>query len=104
LVILQNAEELLTDRPTLEIVDAVAKEDLFFGADQTEAPNDPKSIATSLGHLKRAKAAGKPVLVVDYLKDKAKIADARQKIEAAGFLPYFAPRDLGRLWLPGTDF
>lgn len=103
-VILQNAEELLADRPTLEIVDAIAKEDLYFGADHTEAANGPKSIATSLGHLKRAKAAGKPVFVIDYLKDKAKIAEARQKIEAAGFLPYFAPRDLGRLWLPGIDF
>lgn len=104
LVILQNAEELLQHRDMIDSIDAVAKEDLFYGADHTEASNGASTVADTLANLRLARKAGRPVFFVDYIKDRGKIADARRRGEAEGFHAYFAPRDLGRLWLPGRDF
>lgn len=103
-VILQNAEELLQHHDMIESIDAVAKEDLFYGADHSEASNGSSTVADTLTNLRLARKAGRPVLFVDYIKDKAKIADARRRGEAEGFVAYFAPRDLARMWLPGRDF
>lgn len=104
LVVLQNAEELVRHPRLLDTIDAIAKEDLFYGADHGQELNGPKAINGALEHLKAAKAAGRPVLVVDYLTATEKKADARKRIEQQGFIPYIGPRDLGRLWLPGKDF
>lgn len=104
LVLLHNAEELLTDKRMLATIDAAVKEDLFYGAKNTEALNSEGLIRSSLGFLARAKAAGRPVFVIDYLKDRARIADDRRRIEAQGFIPYFGPRKLDALWLPGQNF
>ncbi|MEQ1715775.1 MAG: endo alpha-1,4 polygalactosaminidase [Hyphomicrobium sp.] len=98
-VILQNAEELLQDKDMVNAIDAVAKEDLFYGADHTERQNDAGMIKTVLTNLAIARAAGRPVLVLDYLKDPAKRAADKAKIEALGFIPYFGPRKLDQLWL-----
>ncbi len=104
IVILQNAEELVRDARMLSTIDAIAKEDLFYGADHSQNPNSSAAIEESLGHLKFAKAANRPVFVVDYLEQVAKKADAKKRIEQQGFIPYIGPRDLGKLWLPGRDF
>ena len=104
LVIQQNAEELVRHRRLLDVIDALAKEDLFYGADHTEALNSHSDIRGSLEHLKVVKSAGLPVLVVDYVLSAAKKADARKRIVEQGFIPYIGPRDLGRMWLPGRDF
>ena len=104
LVILQNAEELVRNPVMLGSIDALAKEDLFYGADHSQNANTAAAVKEALGHLKVVKAAGKPVFVVDYLIDAAKKAEAKRRIEEQGFVPYIAPRDLGSLWLPGRDF
>ena len=104
LVILQNAEELVRHPAMLGSIDALAKEDLFYGADHSQSANSPAAVKASLGHLNVVKAAGKPVFVVDYVMDAVKKADAKKRIEQQGFVPYIAPRDLGSLWLPGQDF
>jgi cysteinyl-tRNA synthetase len=99
IVILQNAEELLQDKDMVNAIDAVAKEDLFYGADHSERENDAGMIKTVLSNLAIARAAGRPVLVLDYLKDASKRAADKAKIEAEGFIPYFGPRNLDQLWL-----
>lgn len=104
LVILQNAEELLERPEMIAAIDAVAKEDLFYGIDHTEKANPKSAVEESLAHLRRAKAAGRPVFVVDYVKDRGRIAEARRRIEAEGFVPYFAPRALDALWIRGRHF
>ncbi len=104
MVILQNAEELLRHKKMIEAIDAIAKEDLFYGADHTERANGAASVRDTLENLRLAKAAGRPVFVVDYLKSRGLISDAVKKIEAQGFVPYIGPRDLARLWMRGTDF
>ncbi len=104
LVIQQNAEELTRNRRLLDVIDALAKEDLFYGSDHTEALNSEAEIRGTLEHLKAVKGSGRPVLVVDYVISTAKKADARKRISEHGFIPYIGPRDLGRIWLPGRDF
>ena len=104
LVIMQNAEELARHKPLIEAIDAVAKEDLFYGADHGQKLNADAAIKAALWHLKVFKDAGKPVLVVDYVVDASAKADLKRRVQEQGFIPYIGPRDLGRLWLPGRDF
>lgn len=104
LVILQNAEELLRHRDMVETIDAIAKEDLFYGVDHSEAANGRDLVVETLDNLRLARRAGRPVFFVDYLRAPIKIADARRRGAAEGFIGYFGPRDLGTLWLPGRDY
>ncbi|MBX9925971.1 MAG: endo alpha-1,4 polygalactosaminidase [Hyphomicrobiaceae bacterium] len=104
LVVLQNAEALLDNPKMVETIDAAAKESLFYGEDFSQGRTPAKSTAWSLNLLNKAKAAGRPVFVVDYVSDRAKSADAVRRIREAGFVPYIGPRDLARMWLPGTNF
>lgn len=99
IVILQNAEELLRQDGMIAAIDAVVKEDLFYGADHSERANDAAMSTTVVKDLQRAQAAGRPVFVLDYLKDPAKRAADKAKIEALGFIPYFGPRKLDELWV-----
>ena len=100
LVIMQNAEELVRHAKLRDAIDGIAKEDLFYGADHTQAQNSTAAINASLAYLKQAKAAGRAVFAVDYVKDTARIADARRRMLEQGFVPYVAPRALDQLWLP----
>lgn len=104
IVVLQNAEELLQHRDMIETIDAIAKEDLFYGEDHTEKTNDRDLVRDTLANLRLARSAGRPVFFIDYVRSRAKIADARKRGAAEGFIPYFGPRDLARLWLPERDF
>ncbi len=103
LVVMQNAEELSRHPRLIETIDAIAKEDLFHSA-HTGQPRPASAVKASIAHLKRVKDAGRPVFVVDYVLEQSKKADTRRRIEEQGFVPYFAPRDLGRLAIPGRDF
>ena len=102
LIVMQNAEELLIHARARGLLDAVAKEDLLHGLEFSEAANDAASIAGSLAHLRRARAAGLPVFAVEYLADPTRIAAARQRLAGFGFVPYFGPRLLDRLVTPGV--
>ncbi len=104
IVILQNAEELLAEPDMLASIDAIAKEDLFYGVDHSEKANDAGMVRESIAYLRRARSAGRPVFFVDYVKARAKSSEAARRGRAEGFIPYFAPRALDKLWLPGADF
>jgi cysteinyl-tRNA synthetase, unknown class len=104
LVIQQNAEGLLAHRKVVDAIDAVGKEDLFFGIGHTQKKNSDGAIRSSLRQLLAVKAAGKPVFVIDYLTDRGRREEARRLIEEQGFIPYIGPRNLGELWLPGKHF
>ena len=104
IVILQNAEELLGNPQMVSSIDAIAKEDLFYGVDHSERENDTAMVQASLANLALATSAGRPVFVLDYIKDPARRAADKAKIEQRGFIPYFGPRKLDQLWLPGANF
>ncbi len=97
LVVMQNAEELLMKREVRRLLDGVAKEDLLYGADFSEAANEPEAVASSLKDLRRARTDGIPVFAVEYVSDPAAAATAYQRLIGFSFLPYVAPRLLDRL-------
>lgn len=101
LVVLQNAEELLTSRSLRSALDAVAKEDLLFGVEGEGQPNKAADVEASIKYLNLARKDGLPVLAVEYVADGAVVATARQRLEAEGFIPHFAPRGLNALGAPG---
>jgi cysteinyl-tRNA synthetase len=94
LVVAQNGEELLAHEPYLQALDGVAKEDLMFGVAGDERRNRPQEFLRSAGLLGRARAAGLKVMVVEYVEDPAKRAEARARMGDLGFLIQFAQRRL----------
>jgi len=94
LIVPQNAEALLADPSYREVIDGLGKEDLLFGEDVSQQPNDPKSIASNVVRLKLLTADRKPVFVVEYLDAPQEIERARRRLERYGFIPYFTDRAL----------
>ena len=88
-VIVQGAEELLTDSAFLDVIDGVAKEDLLFGIKGAGVRNQTADIGHSVKHLQIARQHGKPVFVMEYLEPTA-TETARDEIMREGFVPYFA--------------
>lgn len=104
LIVPQNAEELLVNDVYLRAIDAVAKEDLLYGIDHSGGVNPAETVAASIGLLRRARQAGKMVMVVEYLCRREEIAVAERRIAGElGFLPYVAPRTLHSLGLDQDD-
>ena len=117
-MIVQNGAFLLSDsdhagpkpedpfrrRAFLNAVDAIAVEDLYFPGDQ-EIDNPMRPDRESIRILKKDFAAeGKPVFVVEYLKNASNKLRFRDAALSDGFIPYVAPsRDLDRLGPPLFD-
>lgn len=66
-VMVQNAEELLTDKSYVNAIDGVAKEDLYYGIKHDGRRNSKSDVAWSKSLLNNAKKQGKAVYVVEYL-------------------------------------
>ena len=92
-IMVQNAEELLTDSSYVSAIDAIAKEDLFHGINHDGRRNSSGNISSSLRDLKRAQSQGKAIFVIEYLKGSS-AETVRSEIRAQGFIPFFGPRDL----------
>jgi len=97
LVVPQNGDELLPDAGYRRVIDGLAKEDLLYGEQKDKVANRAEIVEARLRRLKLLTAEGKPVLAVEYLDRPDLIASARQQLDAAGFVPYFADRALDRL-------
>jgi cysteinyl-tRNA synthetase, unknown class len=96
-VVLQNAEELVRNPEVRSSIDAVAKESLYFNAENEGNAVAAQDEADSLSHLNVAQQAGRKVLVVEYTNEPAKMALARQKAAKKDFPVYFAERTLSTL-------
>lgn len=94
LIVPQNGEELLADKAYRDAVDGIAKEDLLFGVTAAEKPNSREETRRSTELLRKMQADGKPVFVVEYLKDAAKRAEAQARTRELGFVVTFADREL----------
>jgi cysteinyl-tRNA synthetase len=97
IVVPQNGEELLVLPRYLAHIDGIAKEDLLYGSPTEGEPNSPAQIANSYRWLAHAEAAGLPVMVVEYLADERRRAEALAVLADRGYVPFFAPRALDRL-------
>ena len=93
MVVMQNAEDLL-DRAGLRThLDGAAKEELVYGADKPEKLNNSNDTKASCELLDLMRAESKPVLVVEYLNDPAKIAHATEVIAPLGYVLFISPKD-----------
>jgi cysteinyl-tRNA synthetase, unknown class len=106
-VIPQNAEALLpydTTGKFLKEISGVGVESLYFNGVQAQ---DPGSIAGRSANLNKVVAAGKPVLVIDYINDgsgyqgsnKVRIDSFWQRANLAGYTPQVNPLDRTTLTL-----
>jgi cysteinyl-tRNA synthetase, unknown class len=106
-VIPQNAESLLpydTTGKFLQQISGVGVESLYYNGVQAQ---DPGGIAGRSANLNKVVAAGKPVLVIDYINDgsgyqggnKARIDSFWQRANLAGYTPQVNPLDRTTLTL-----
>lgn len=94
IIVGQNAEELLGNAGYAESIDAVGKEDLFFGLDGDGIPNSKAELRASLTPLQRFQASGKPVFVVEYLESTESKALAHANAVALGAPLFIGDREL----------
>jgi len=92
-IVVQNAEELLNSDSYVAAIDAIAKEDLITGANHSGNRNPSGMVSSSVGLLKRAKAKGKAVFVVEYVS-AGSASSVAGEIRRLGFVPNFAGRSL----------
>ena len=94
LVVPQNGEALLRGPDYRRAIDAVAKEDLVYGANGEEKLNDQAELRRGIRELNLAKSEGRPVFVVEYVTDPVKRADVAKQLTGQGYIVHFARRDL----------
>jgi len=93
-VFVQNDEELSSHADYVATCTGIGKEDLFFDGDKK---NKASETNYSISKLNAFKDAGKPVLVIDYPKQQAKIDEVYSRAIAKGFVPYAPRRELDQL-------
>ncbi|MBL3655471.1 endo alpha-1,4 polygalactosaminidase [Fulvivirga sediminis] len=104
IVIPQNGQELATDNGEpngtpqssyLAAIDAVGREDLFYGYDNDNEATPENEKNHLLGLCKVCEKAGVEVLVTDYCSTPAKMDNSYQLNNQNGFISFAAPeRDL----------
>ena len=103
IVVMQNAEELLRNKPLRVRLDGIAKESFYFNADQASKPNPMSERSSVLADLNLLSKAGGKVMVVEYLDDPAKAVMAREQAQSDGFMIHFTERTLSTLNVHGDD-
>jgi cysteinyl-tRNA synthetase len=98
LVVPQGGVGLLTDKDKpvaeyLKAIDAIGQEEIFYGYDNKDNRKTPKKETDAfLKQLAVVKAAGRPVLSIDYASKPKLVDDAYAQNAAAGFVPFVADR------------
>jgi cysteinyl-tRNA synthetase, unknown class len=96
LVVPQNGEELLKLKPYREVIDAAAKEDLFYGVGGNGVRNPDRDVAASRSLLDRLRFDKRPVFVVEYIDDPAARQDVQRRASSIGYVLNFATRGLNK--------
>jgi cysteinyl-tRNA synthetase len=97
LIVPQNAEDLLAQPRYRGVIDAIAKEDLWYGLAGPDTRNDPDTVAWTTKHLAMARDDGKAVLVVEYPETRKTVADVYARARRQGYTPYASVRALDRM-------
>lgn len=99
LVVMQNAELLLEQPALRRALDGVAKEELVFGLDGSEKRNSADDLTEVTNCLDLLKREGKPVFVIEYLNNRAKMEEAAQVCGSRAYVLAVSPknRELDRL-------
>ncbi len=93
-VFVQNAEELSRHSDYVHTVSGIGKEDLFYYGNRCQPADE---VRWSVKQLDRFKEAGKPVLVIDYVTERAKIDAFYRMAHSHGYVPYATRRALNVL-------
>jgi cysteinyl-tRNA synthetase len=100
LIVPQNAESILADPRMISTVDGFAREDLLYNENRKGRPNTARTIRETVTKLKAIRRAEKPVLIVEYVRDRKLAATLMQRISAFDFVGYVGNRSLrGLSWL-----
>lgn len=94
LVVPQNGEELLSDPSYRRSIDAMAKEDLLYGAEEDQRRNSLGTLRASLELISRLTDEGKPVFLTEYLTASSDIAQARDDAATLGVVLFIGDREL----------
>jgi cysteinyl-tRNA synthetase len=94
LVFPQTGEHLAAHADYLRAVSGIGREDVWFNGD---TPNPQPEVDPVLADLDLFKQAGKPVLVMDYVRQPDLIDDFYARATARGYVPYATVRDLDSL-------
>lgn len=95
-VITNNGNELITQNGLADgpiatdfsnALDAMAREDLFYGYTKFDQPTPPADTTYMQSYLEVAKKNGLAVLVIDYAKTQAKVDDFYRKSASLGYIP-----------------
>lgn len=97
LIIAQNGERLLQNERFRKSVDAVVKEDLFYGVAHDGKRNNEKTIEIALGNLASAKNYDIPVLAIEYLPPGEQRDAITTRLSQHGILASFGDRLLREL-------
>lgn len=101
LVVPQNAEELLSEPRYTAAIDAIGKEDMFYGDHGNDVENAPERIARAERNFAPAHAAKLPVFTVEYARAPTNKEKSRARHDALGFTLYLGPRSLAYLGQDG---
>ena len=99
LIVPQNGAQLLEDADYLAAIDAIGIEDLFTDGDKLQKKEHSDY---TIGFLKRAAAAGKPVLLIEYGTKAAAVQRSVQGAKANQFVLLVTDRELKTLGQSGT--
>lgn len=97
-VVPQNGEKLLVYREYRNAIDAIGKEDIYYGAEENGKKNSSFYTREVLSYLAALNGSGKPVLAVEYdlssTEASSVIRSIKQDIE--GGVPLVAGRELDK--------
>ncbi len=93
-VFVQNAEDLSSHPDYVAAVSGIGKEDLFYNGNRRQPASET---AYSISRLDKFKAAGKPVLVTDYVTKARQVNNFYTRAGVKGYVPYASRRDLDLL-------
>ena len=104
LIFPQNASSLVTNAGYLATISGIGTEDTWFNGDKRQKQAGTAEVT---GFLDLVRAAGKPVLAIDYARKQANIDWFYSVAEAKGYWPYSSVRNLDQLVVnlhhsPGT--
>lgn len=94
LIFPQNGAALVTNADYLATISGIGNEDTWFNGDKRQKPADTALVT---GCLDLVRAAGKPVLAIDYVRKQPNLDLFYSIAEAKGYTPYASVRALDQL-------
>jgi len=90
----QNGEQLGRHPEYLAVVTGIGREDVWYDG---SSPQEPTDTAAVTADLDRFRAAGKAVLVIDYVSLRSQVDEFYARARSRGYVPYATRRELDRL-------